>query len=1180
MLRQVMKKRGTRNARMLQECLAVDPYNLKLSYEVVRRRVKRLLDEETAKPSGDTGLDNSGQVDGKTSKQKEAERTESSGDKEVEGLAIEVKDADSGEINMEETKELDHEAIARDLDMLANTVRSIATHVVGYEGGEGIYTAVDMVEGGDKVVSLVPSQDPEPNGEDSIEAATPATSEFSLTAPSDELDKEQESSNSMNATSDSDVMPSGEELTTVQEIEDEAVGETRTSENDARSDTIKTDGIAAKRCAMEAASDDRLAPQPKKQKRAEYSEDTRALCARRHEEGASYAVISKELGIPHDTVRAIVRKVKRTGSVSSAPRSGRPRKTSGIIDKVILEAVRSNKQCSAKAIQEELQRVFGVKVSSETVRRRVLEHTKQRLLAASGGTSRDLTPSSSVAEDNNAAANDMMLDASATSSLGETAATKNLLDPVSFQQLLHEGEKPAVSMAPAVDILTASPSTATATTTIDGQSPAEPSCSSLYTAVTDVVMLSEAVPEASPPPEDKGQVSSSQSTQKRHKRGEYSVEVREQCVALHAQGQGYRRIGKSLKMPHTTVRAIVEKAQRTGSVLPAKRSGRPRKTDAIVDKVILQAVEANEKSSARVIQEQLLETFGIRVSCETIRRRVKDHSRQCLSTTASSTIPDTSLEADVIITESFCFELLSCKMAGTLARFFAGSSSTGAFAAIRSNERLLQDAQTLYNQILPSGGGTPLSGADESNSRSGDNEPDKIWALVAVVATGMTQEIKQETQDDDEMMKDPMTPLTWHLVQLLAEASVGLQEFLLYFTSLFNRLLLEPELLAATTLLKEEFTIATLLFEKYRVLWEALGPKGTQKKKQKKKAPTDPEPESAVYEQQEMQLVDRRRKLFEAGWLLFLLAKRRLSNHYSGLGQLYNLLLAVLHVVISNVQVSQPSVEAEVAAALSAMGALGDADAKPSVSNSAKTSVETLEALCAAPKVDPDDVLRASGHLGLVLQQLRDEKVLQEENGQHTNQGVTVFASGVDESLSRTKNLALVLFYRVLEPLLCSERERLRNNDFSKLLNNEVFLAALFACSAEVMLKAHSLITISYPFLLDHLHVNAFHFVTTMSRGPNVSQAAATMSFKRLLASYKQLSRQASDSTSASSSFGSQSTEGVTFNIKLDGESRGDIIKFYNRCYITPMKVFILQFQVQESQMAAADAVMAEASVK
>ncbi|POM75835.1 Hypothetical protein PHPALM_7005 [Phytophthora palmivora] len=63
-------------------------------------------------------------------------------------------------------------------------------------------------------------------------------------------------------------------------------------------------------------------------------------------------------------------------------------------------------------------------------------------------------------------------------------------------------------------------------------------------------------------------------------------------------------------MPHTTVRAIVEKAQRTGSVLPAKRSGRPRVTDSIVDKVILQAVKTNEKSSARMIKEQLLAVYG------------------------------------------------------------------------------------------------------------------------------------------------------------------------------------------------------------------------------------------------------------------------------------------------------------------------------------------------------------------------------------------------------------------------------------------------------------------------------------------------------------------------------------------------------------------------------------------
>ncbi|KAL4156906.1 hypothetical protein PRNP1_005932 [Phytophthora ramorum] len=898
-------------------------------------------------------------------------------------------------------------------------------------------------------------------------------------------------------------------------------------------------------------------------------------------------------------------------------------------------------------------------------------------------------------------------------------------------------------------------------------------------------------------------------------------------------------------------------------------------------------------------------------------------------------------------------------MAGTLSRFFASAAATGAFASIRADAQLLAAAQTLFDQILPS---AAHSGADESNARSGDSEPDKIWALVAVVATGMTQDMKQEEDVNDNKTLD------WHLVQLLSEAGVGLQEFLLYLTSLFNRLLLDPQLLAATTLLKEEFTVATLLFEKYRVLWEALT------SKMERRMPTDPEPESQVDDQQKTKT--RHRKLFEGGWLVFLLAKRRLGDHYAGLGQLYNLLVATLHLVITNAQASQATVEAEVAAALSAMGALGDGKASPVKSGAGvKTSAQILEALCAAPKVDPADVSRASEHLGIVLQQLRDEHVLQKEAGEHTMLSMALFAdavletnvarlakrynddylngcgklderffldirirrtvmgtnlvaqtdngtstsnsstastasssrlstsrsathamlspvrrnmmtrrrensasavargtmtpprhhqhgrginsplmhswqwqgspggarfgvsprpspssmrtpvsaaldtnnwvretlsstiltpvtpqlreffsdcavdptdriarvlhehselllaarttgrvtagsvrstkamvidddqdgnadengsgrnsqfaSGVDDSLKRTKKLAIVLFYRVLEPLLLSERERLRTNDFSKLLNNEVFLAALFACSAEVVLKAHSLITISYPFLLDHLHVNAFHFVTTsesfvkyapklpaalkkhmgdvknrildsrawrsdsalyqllagvhrppasapatplsvsspstpsltddaatptgaaghapvlrlffrmmlsraasriyqlcnllglnsmdqnqiwtavkecvtshyfllrdrhldlivlcsiyavckISRGPNASQAVATMSFKRLLGCYKQLNRQTPtgiNTASASPIIGSRMGEGVTQNIKLDSEhSRGDIIKFYNRCFITSMKVFILQFQFQESQMAAADAVVAEAS--
>ncbi|RLN80479.1 hypothetical protein BBJ28_00001330 [Nothophytophthora sp. Chile5] len=357
----------------------------------------------------------------------------------------------------------------------------------------------------------------------------------------------------------------------------------------------------------------------KRVKRAEYSEETRAHCVHRHQtDGASYAVIARELGMPHDSVRAIVRKAKRTGSVSSAPRSGRPRKTSNLVDKVILQAVKNSECCSAKAIQEELDRVFQVKVSSETIRRRVLAHTKQRLLAISGGASeseKEISAGTERSRDE--------VPVPALLPVPDVAGARP--EGGSFQQLLHEGEHSTPASTPGVDSqLTATEVQIVAEASGSGES-------ALSTAV-------EAQGEQS--------LSCSLAATQRQKRGGYSLALREQCVTLHVQGHGYRRIGKTLSMPHTTVRAIVEKVQRTGSVLPAPRSGRPRKTDEIVDKVILQAVKTNQKSSARMIQEQLLEVYDVRVSCETIRRRVKDHSRQSLARTGATTPADATATAE------------------------------------------------------------------------------------------------------------------------------------------------------------------------------------------------------------------------------------------------------------------------------------------------------------------------------------------------------------------------------------------------------------------------------------------------------------------------------------------------------------------------------------------------------
>ncbi|ETN16586.1 hypothetical protein PPTG_05766 [Phytophthora nicotianae INRA-310] len=530
-LRQLMETQGIRDERVLQEMLSTAPYNVSDSYELVQHRVKKLMDETLMHTSSDNGVD--------TVENEKTTATNAVGDA---GKAQNPMDQ-----KKKEAEQRDHDRVARDLDMLANTVRSIATDVVEAEA-------------------------PLVNGENSIETNSSA-------AGNAEVETETQNTHKPSVNSNKSAQMTNIAQVTTQDISD-AVITIDPSSSDAPEvcNTPATKGNSTKRIRT---NEGKATHARKRQKRAEYSVETRALCVRRHQtEGKSYAAISKELGIPHDSVRAIVRKAKRTGSVVSAPRSGRPRKTSGIVDKVILEAVRSNKQCSAKSIQEELLRVYGVKLSPETVRRRVLEHTKQRIQSISNG----------------------------SSALEDKSGTTSTVAP----------ETPTT---PSHDDLAALNTSEREISTIDKRT----------NKVATNIPTKDMGLDPDEMPNVPSQLNEERSTPKRKKRGEYSIEKREQCVSLHAQGQGYRRIGKTLNMPHTTVRAIVEKAQRTGTVLPAKRSGRPRKTDAIVDKVILQAVKTNERSSARIIKEQLQAAYGVRVSCETIRRRVKDHSRQCLS---------------------------------------------------------------------------------------------------------------------------------------------------------------------------------------------------------------------------------------------------------------------------------------------------------------------------------------------------------------------------------------------------------------------------------------------------------------------------------------------------------------------------------------------------------------------
>ncbi|TYZ61755.1 hypothetical protein PybrP1_001081 [[Pythium] brassicae (nom. inval.)] len=929
----------------------------------------------------------------------------------------------------------------------------------------------------------------------------------------------------------------------------------------------------------------------------------------------------------------------------------------------------------------------------------------------------------------------------------------------------------------------------------------------------------------------------------------------------------------------------------------------------------------------------------------------------------------------------------------------SSADASDTLAAVCADGALLRDAQSLFAQLL-----APA----RSSGRDAPEPP--LVALVALVAAAVGREKSDRAsrkrkrraaggaaEDDSDANDDDAPPVPWDVVALLAAARVSLGAFLRQFSRLFERLVLGPELLEVATQLKEEFTVATVLFEKFRALWRKLvAPVASGHVHEPILAapphrPTplednrEPEPEETQQPRRrkmsdmllyQLASVDRHQQLHDAGWLLFLVARRRLAGQYAGLGQLYYLLLAVLHLVLS--AESPLSLEAEVAAALSALG--GTAATAP-------VHEPILAALCANPKVEHHEVTRAIADVDALLRQLQAEALLvvpaaapasgggsaqattatrslasavlsddavadnvsqlsayykqtyvdscgklderlyldaathevimgpkppqppppgatsalsspvpakrparadrpvplnpfaspsrQPATPQRRGSGSTVLAtpgpppspftgqawqwhgsspppssalaeraralhtpntraflhtatshqaspfvsqtpvtaavetsnwvrdtlahsgggfvsphlklffrdcatdptdhiarvlqelsarlvtarrrasgppatpaldendsagtattassphvneySSVDGSLQKTKNLAIALFYRVLEALLLSERERLRTTNFSSLLHNESFVASLFACSLEVVLKAHSLITLSFPFLLDAIRVNAFDFgkivesfvkhaprlpnalkrhmrdleqtildslawradsglyvvlagdtraappesalLASLTNGtPSVGGTIATPSsaatrtsvlqlffrkvlslaasrifrlgtlleldakylnqvwtavkecisshhallkdrhldqvilcslygvckvnnvrpevtFKRVIDAYKKLHSQPAGTSSLHGgsatpvSLARGSSNDVIRNIKLDADdARGDIIKFYNRCYIPTMKVFMLQFQVQDKQMAAAAAAAATAT--
>ncbi|KAG3177483.1 hypothetical protein C6341_g8430 [Phytophthora cactorum] len=245
-LRQLMETRGTRDGRVLQEMLSMAPYNVNASYEVVQRRVKKLLDEESSAIIVHTFPDNAVNTPEDDEKEKTREINAEEDTDKVENQVGKEKETAEDQV---------HEKAARDLDMLADTVRSIVTDVEEAE--------TTLVDGGD----------------DAIETQSNVVGDVEVEVETQSADGKSGADKPSMDRNFTDVVQLDKVgmAKTAQDTTDAviAVGLPSSNPREVCNGAPATEGNVTKRPVTNEGKSDH---KPKRQKRAEYSVETRALC--------------------------------------------------------------------------------------------------------------------------------------------------------------------------------------------------------------------------------------------------------------------------------------------------------------------------------------------------------------------------------------------------------------------------------------------------------------------------------------------------------------------------------------------------------------------------------------------------------------------------------------------------------------------------------------------------------------------------------------------------------------------------------------------------------------------------------------------------------------------------------------------------------------------------------------
>ncbi|KAK3525325.1 hypothetical protein QTP86_029840, partial [Hemibagrus guttatus] len=89
-----------------------------------------------------------------------------------------------------------------------------------------------------------------------------------------------------------------------------------------------------------------------------------------YQSGKAYKAISKALGLPRTTVRAIIYKWRKHGTVENLPRSGRPTKITPRAQRQLIQEVTKDPTTTSKELQASLASV-KVSVHDSTIRKRL-----------------------------------------------------------------------------------------------------------------------------------------------------------------------------------------------------------------------------------------------------------------------------------------------------------------------------------------------------------------------------------------------------------------------------------------------------------------------------------------------------------------------------------------------------------------------------------------------------------------------------------------------------------------------------------------------------------------------------------------------------------------------------------------------------------------------------------------